>query len=139
MLIKFRSMKANAEANGATWAARDDERVTPVGRILRKTHLDELPQLFNVFKGEMSLVGPRPERPQFVEQLSQQISFYRARHCVKPGITGWAQIHQDYGDSVDGAREKLEYDLFYVKKANPVFDVGIILRTTAKIAGMKGR
>lgn len=138
-VYKFRSMWPDAEENGAVWATKDDQRVTPIGRILRKTHLDELPQVYNVLKGEMSLVGPRPERPEFVQQLSREIPFYRARHCVKPGITGWAQIHQDYGDSVERAKEKLEYDLFYVKRANPLLDALIILRTVSKILGLKGR
>jgi lipopolysaccharide/colanic/teichoic acid biosynthesis glycosyltransferase len=106
---------------------------------LRRTHLDELPQVINVLRNEMSLVGPRPERPEFVGQLSEIIPFYRARHCLKPGITGWAQIHQDYGDSIDGAREKLEYDLYYVKNAAPSLDITIILRTVAKMLGGKGR
>jgi len=138
-VYKFRSMWPDAEENGAVWATKDDHRVTPVGRILRKTHLDELPQVYNVLKGEMSLAGPRPERPEFVQQLSREIPFYRARHCLKPGITGWAQIHQDYGDSVERAKEKLEYDLFYVKRANPLLDALIILRTVSKMLGLKGR
>lgn len=138
-VLKFRSMYVDAEEKGAVWATRDDERVTPVGRVLRKSHLDELPQVFNVLRGEMSLVGPRPERPEFVQGLSREIPFYRARHCVKPGITGWAQIHQDYGDSVERAKEKLEYDLYYVKKASPLLDVMIILQTLPKMVGLDGR
>jgi exopolysaccharide biosynthesis polyprenyl glycosylphosphotransferase len=139
-LIKYRSMIPNAEQqSGAVWAARSDSRITTFGSILRRTHLDELPQVINVLRNEMSLVGPRPERPEFVGQLSEIIPFYRARHCLKPGITGWAQIHQDYGDSIDGAREKLEYDLYYVKNATPSLDMVIILRTVAKMLGGKGR
>jgi lipopolysaccharide/colanic/teichoic acid biosynthesis glycosyltransferase len=113
--------------------------VTAVGRFLRRTHLDELPQVMNVLRGEMSLIGPRPERPEFVRLLSGQISFYRIRHCVKPGITGWAQIHQDYGDSIEGSQEKLEYDLYYVKHATPILDILITLRTISKVLGLTGR
>ena len=110
-----------------------------MGHFLRKFKLDELPQLINVLMGEMSLVGPRPERPEFVGQLSRHIPFYRARHSVPPGITGWAQIHQDYGDSLEGAAEKLEYDLYYIKRASPVLDLIILLRTVAKVLGLQGR
>lgn len=139
-LIKFRSMVPEAEkGSGAVWAQRHDGRVTPVGRWLRRTHLDELPQVLNVWRGEMSLVGPRPERPEFVGQLSRQLPLYRARHCLRPGITGWAQIHYDYGDSVDSAREKLEFDLYYVKHATPLLDILIILRTFSRVLGLRGR
>jgi exopolysaccharide biosynthesis polyprenyl glycosylphosphotransferase len=139
-VIKFRSMIPDAEkGQGAVWASHHDKRITTVGRILRATHLDEIPQVLNVLRGEMSLVGPRPERPEFVQLLSQKIPFYRARHCVKPGITGWAQIHQDYGDSVAGAQEKLEYDLYYIKHASLTLDFLILLRTMAKVLGLRGR
>jgi exopolysaccharide biosynthesis polyprenyl glycosylphosphotransferase len=139
-VYKFRSMVPDAEATGgAVWATIDDERITAAGRWLRRTHLDELPQILNVLRGDMSLVGPRPERPEFVQNLSQQIPFYRARHSVRPGITGWAQIHQDYGDSVDGAREKLEYDLYYIKNAGPLLDTLIMLRTITKVLAFRGR
>jgi exopolysaccharide biosynthesis polyprenyl glycosylphosphotransferase len=139
-VVKFRSMRPDAEEqSGAVWASEKDKRVTGLGWFLRRTHVDELPQVINVIKGEMSLVGPRPERPEFVETLSQSIPFYRARHAVKPGITGWAQIHQDYGDSYERAREKLEYDLYYLKRRSPVLDTEIILRTITKVLGLKGR
>ena len=139
-VIKFRSMIPDAEkGRGAVWAAENDNRITTVGRILRATHLDEVPQAINVLRGEMSLIGPRPERPEFVQLLSQKIPFYRVRHCIKPGITGWAQVHQDYGDSVDGAREKLEYDLYYIKNASPTLDLLIMLRTVAKVLELRGR
>ncbi|MFN2188765.1 MAG: sugar transferase [Candidatus Promineifilaceae bacterium] len=139
-IIKFRSMIPEAEnASGAVWAAIDDDRITFTGRLLRRSHLDELPQVVNILSGDMSFVGPRPERPEFVEELSHSIPFYRARHSVRPGITGWAQIHQDYGDSVEGAHEKLEYDLYYIKNAGPVLDTLIMLRTLTKVLTLRGR
>jgi exopolysaccharide biosynthesis polyprenyl glycosylphosphotransferase len=129
-LYKFRSMVADAEARtGAVWATRNDPRVTPVGRIMRKTRLDELPQLLNVVRREMSLVGPRPERPEFVDQLSQMIPFYAHRHSVKPGITGWAQINYKYGESIEDAVMKLEYDMYYIKNLSPALDLYIMLHT----------
>jgi exopolysaccharide biosynthesis polyprenyl glycosylphosphotransferase len=129
-LYKFRSMIANAEAqSGAVWATRDDPRVTPLGWWLRKMHLDELPQLINVLKGEMSIVGPRPERPEFALELEKRIPFYQQRHCVKPGITGWAQINHKYGDSMEDAVAKLEYDLYYIKNLAPALDALIMFRT----------
>jgi len=129
-LYKFRSMRADAEAeSGAVWASKDDPRVTRVGRILRKLRFDELPQLFNVLKGEMSIVGPRPERPEFVKTLSGRIPYYRQRHCVRPGITGWAQINYRYSDSLEDTIEKLEYDLFYIKNMSLGLDTYIILHT----------
>ena len=129
-LYKFRSMRANAEAGtGAVWAAKDDPRVTPVGRIIRRIRFDELPQLFNVLWGEMSIVGPRPERPEFVKTLSEQISYYRQRHCVRPGITGWAQINYKYGDTLEDTITKLEYDLYYIKNVSFSMDVYIIFHT----------
>jgi exopolysaccharide biosynthesis polyprenyl glycosylphosphotransferase len=129
-LYKFRSMVADAEAKtGAVWATRNDPRVTPIGRVLRQTRLDELPQLINVLRGEMSIVGPRPERPEFVATLSEQIPFYRQRHCVKPGLTGWAQINYKYGETVEDTIVKLEYDLYYIKNLSPSLDVYIIFHT----------
>jgi len=139
-IIKYRSMIPEAETeSGAVWASIDDERITFAGRLLRQSHLDELPQVINVLRGDMSIVGPRPERPEFVEQLSLSIPFYRARHSLRPGISGWAQIHQDYGDSFEGAHEKLEYDLYYIKNAGPVLDTLIMLRTLTKILTLRGR
>ena len=129
-LYKFRSMYRDAEAaSGAVWAKQDDPRITPVGKWLRKLRLDELPQLFNVLKGDMSIVGPRPERPEFVNELSQRIPFYRQRHCVKPGITGWAQINHEYGDTVEDTITKLEYDLYYIKNLAPALDAFVIFHT----------
>lgn len=129
-LYKFRSMRADAEtATGAVWAAKDDPRVTPVGRIIRKIRFDELPQLFNVLKGEMSIVGPRPERPEFVRTLAEKIPYYRQRHAVRPGITGWAQINYKYGDTLEDSITKLEYDLYYIKHMSWSLDAYIIFHT----------
>ena len=130
MLYKFRSMYANAEAqSGAVWAKKDDPRITPVGRWLRRLRLDELPQLFNVLKGDMSVVGPRPERPEFVAELERRIPYYRQRHCIKPGITGWAQINHKYGDTIEDTIIKLEYDLYYIKNLAPALDAFIMFHT----------
>ena len=129
-LVKFRSMRLDAEKDGkARWASQDDDRSTRFGRFIRKTRLDELPQLFNVLSGHMSFVGPRPERPQFVGMLNEEIRFYPVRHCVKPGLTGWAQLRYPYGASVHDAEEKLKFDLFYVKNHGFVFDLMILLQT----------
>ncbi|MBI3802505.1 MAG: TIGR03013 family PEP-CTERM/XrtA system glycosyltransferase [Nitrospirae bacterium] len=130
MLFKFRSMRHDAEKlTGPVWAEKDDPRVTRIGKVLRTLRLDELPQIINVLKGEMSFVGPRPERPYFVAQLSEQIPFYALRFAVKPGVTGWAQIRYPYGASVEDAREKLRYDLFYIKNMSFFFDLWIIFQT----------
>ena len=129
-LYKFRSMTEGAEDSmGPVWAAKNDPRVTRVGRIIRKLRIDEIPQMYNVLKGEMSFVGPRPERPFFVEQLKSKIPYYYLRHSVKPGITGWAQISYPYGDSESGAIEKLQYDLYYIKNMSPLFDLQIIFES----------
>src|SRR5579883_1671003 len=129
-LFKFRSMRVDAEAGtGAVWAVKDDPRVTPLGRLIRKVRLDELPQLFNVLKGEMSVVGPRPERPEFVQTLVEQIPYYRQRHAVRPGITGWAQINYKYGDTFEDTITKLEYDLYYIKHISFSLDMYIIFHT----------
>lgn len=129
-LLKFRSMRADAEADGVPqWAAQGDPRVTRVGRVIRRTRIDELPQVLNVLRGDMSVVGPRPERPYFVERLGEQIPFYPDRHRVKPGIGGWAQLNYPYGASVEDARRKLEYDLYYVKNCSVFLDLLILLQT----------
>jgi sugar transferase (PEP-CTERM system associated) len=129
-VLKFRSMRSDAEnGTGARWAVTNDPRVTRVGRFLRKYRLDELPQFINVVRGEMSFVGPRPERPEFVEELRKEIPYYDERHSVRPGITGWAQVQYEYGSSVEDAMRKLEYDLFYLKNMSPLFDCAIILDT----------
>jgi exopolysaccharide biosynthesis polyprenyl glycosylphosphotransferase len=138
-VIKFRSMRPDAErATGAVWASTGDDRITPVGRWLRKTRIDELPQLVNILRGEMSLIGPRPERPEFVDRLAQTIPFYRARHAVRPGITGWAQICYRYGSSHEDARVKLEYDLYYVRHVSPFLDLSIALQTLPVMLQGKG-
>ncbi len=139
-IVKFRSMVMNAEERtGAVWAGKDDPRITPMGKILRKTRLDELPQFWNVLKGEMSVIGPRPERPEFIANLTKQIPFYRARHAVKPGITGWAQIKYRYGASVEDSLIKLQYDLYYIKHMGFFLDLQIIIRTLQVMLGFAGR
>ena len=137
-LTKFRSMIPNAECNGAVWAEEHDDRITSVGRFLRRTRLDELPQLWNLLIGDMTLVGPRPERPEFVQQLDQVLPYYALRHSVKPGLTGWAQVRQGYSSSVDDALTKLEYDLYYVKHRGPVLDAIILLHTVRVVLQMQG-
>jgi sugar transferase (PEP-CTERM system associated) len=131
-LLKFRSMCVNAEANGPVWAGTEDQRITRVGRLIRKLRLDEIPQMLNVLEGDMSFVGPRPERPFFTEQLKREIPFYPQRNTIKPGVTGWAQIRYPYGASKEDALEKLKYDLYYIKHMSLLFDLMIILET-AKI------
>ena len=129
-VIKFRSMRQDAESSsGPVWATTKDSRVTRVGGVLRKLRIDELPQVINVLRGEMCLVGPRPERPHFVRLLEQQVTYYDLRHCIPPGITGWAQVSADYGSNVEESRTKLEYDLFYVKNASLLFDLLILFKT----------
>ena len=136
---KFRSMRDDAEkGTGAVWARRDDDRITAVGRILRRTRLDELPQLWNVLCGHMSFVGPRPERPEFVSSLTQQIPFYGQRHSVRPGLTGWAQVRYTYGASVEDAMEKLQYDLFYIKNMSIALDLFIIAKTVKTVLMQRG-
>jgi sugar transferase (PEP-CTERM system associated) len=129
-IVKLRTMRTDAEIAGkAVWAEKDDPRITRLGRWLRKLRVDELPQSWNVLKGDMSFVGPRPERRQFVEDLEQQLRFYGERHMVKPGITGWAQINYPYGASIEDARNKLEYDLYYAKNYSPFLDLLIMIQT----------
>ncbi|MDA8085748.1 MAG: sugar transferase [Nitrospiraceae bacterium] len=137
-LVKFRSMKADAEACGAMWASENDPRVTRVGRIIRKTRADEIPQMWNVLKGEMSFIGPRPERPEFVGLLEDNIPFYSLRHSIKPGITGWAQVNYGYGASEKDALEKLQYDFFYMKNMSPFLDLHILLKTLRVVLLGKG-
>lgn len=132
-LIKFRTMRADAEAHGAVWARQHDSRVTRIGKILRKSRIDEIPQLFNVLRGAMSLVGPRPERPEFIESLSKAIPFYQERLLVAPGVTGWAQVVFPYAASIESSRKKLQYDLYYIKHMSFFFDLLIMLRTIKTI------
>ncbi|AUC82055.1 sugar transferase [Lacinutrix sp. Bg11-31] len=138
-IFKFRSMVTNAEAGGAVWAQKNDSRVTAFGRFLRTTRLDELPQLINIIKGEMSIIGPRPERPMFVNELAQVIPFYHTRHIVKPGLTGWAQVNARYGSSIDDSLVKLEYDLYYIKHRGFLLDFNIIIKTLSTVIFFRGQ
>jgi exopolysaccharide biosynthesis polyprenyl glycosylphosphotransferase len=137
-IYKFRSMIPEAEKNGAQWACVGDTRITRVGRFLRKTRLDELPQLWNLLKGDMTLIGPRPERPEFVNELCQLCPYYAIRHAVKPGLTGWAQVKFAYGNSHHDSMMKLQYDLYYLKHRGPILDSSILLRTINTVLRMKG-
>lgn len=128
-ILKLRTMRVNAESGGAVWAAAKDSRITPVGEFLRRSRLDEVPQLLNVLWGDMSLVGPRPERPEFIEDLAKMLPLYHERHAVKAGLTGWAQVNYPYGASLDDARSKLSYDLYYVKNYSLFFDLRIVMQT----------
>ena len=137
-LLKFRSMVQDAEKNGPKWATAQDSRITRVGRILRKTRLDEIPQLFNVFRGEMSLVGPRPERPHFCEMLAQKIPFFNLRHTIRPGLTGWAQVRFGYSSNLEDTKEKLELDLFYLKNMSLIVDLAILFETVKVVLLRRG-
>jgi sugar transferase (PEP-CTERM system associated) len=137
-VVKFRSMRQDAEQNGAQWAQHADPRVTHVGAIIRKLRIDELPQVINVLRGHMSFVGPRPERPEFVAQLADKIPYYSQRHCVKPGITGWAQLCYPYGSSENDALEKLQYDLYYIKNNSLLLDLAILIQTAEVVLFGKG-
>ena len=138
IVLKFRSMNANAEARGPAWAQARDPRVTRVGSFMRRTRIDELPQLINILRGEMSFIGPRPERPHFVEKLAEVIPFYRERARVKPGLTGWAQVNYPYGASVEDAKAKLSYDLFYVHNRSLLLDLSILFATVRVILFQEG-
>jgi lipopolysaccharide/colanic/teichoic acid biosynthesis glycosyltransferase len=138
-MLKFRSMRQDAEHDGKPrWASQSDDRITRVGRFIRRTRIDELPQLINVLRGDMSFVGPRPERPFFVDQLVEKIPFYDVRHNVKPGITGWAQVRLPYGASVEDAMDKLQYDLYYVKNHSLFLDIMILFETVQVVLLRKG-
>ena len=138
-IVKFRSMRTDAEKDGAKWATANDTRVTKVGQFIRKYRIDELPQIWNIFRGEMSFIGPRPERPQFVEQLIREIPYYNQRHNVKPGLAGWAQLNYPYGASVEDSMEKLKFDLYYVKHQSLMLDILILIRTVEVVLFGKGR
>lgn len=128
-VYKFRSMRQDAEKGRAVWAKKNDSRITKIGRVIRKLRVDEIPQLFNIWRGDMNMVGPRPERPEFVKELEKKIPFYQKRHLVKPGVTGWAQVKYTYGSSTQDALEKLQYELYYIKRRNIILDMVIILKT----------
>jgi len=138
MVMKFRSMRVDAEKNGPVWASTMDDRVTRLGRIMRKTRLDEIPQFWNILKGDMNFVGPRPERPHFVSQLAQEIPYYEQRHLIEPGLTGWAQIKYPYGSSIEDARQKLQYDLYYIKNQSLALDATILFETVKTILFGRG-
>lgn len=138
-IIKYRSMVQNAESNGAVWAEKGDKRITLFGKFLRNTRLDEIPQFINILKGEMSLIGPRPERPHFVKELSQMLPFYETRHMVKPGLTGWAQVKTKYAASIDDSLIKLQYDLYYIKHRGFLLDMNILLKTLSTVIFFRGQ
>jgi lipopolysaccharide/colanic/teichoic acid biosynthesis glycosyltransferase len=138
-IIKYRTMVKNAETNGAVWAKKNDSRITPFGKFMRNTRIDEMPQFLNVLKGEMSLIGPRPERPVFVKELSEVLPFYETRHIVKPGVTGWAQVKTRYGASIDDSLLKLQHDLYYIKHRSFVLDVNILVKTLSTVIFCRGQ
>lgn len=138
ILMKFRSMRVDAEKNGPVWASTGDNRMTRVGKIIRKIRVDEIPQFWNIMRGDMNFVGPRPERPHFVSQLAQEIDYYEQRHLIAPGLTGWAQIKYAYGASIEDAKKKLEYDLYYIKNQNVMLDATIMFETIKTILSGKG-
>jgi sugar transferase (PEP-CTERM system associated) len=137
-VVKFRTMRQDAEKNGAQWAKKNDSRVTGLGRFMRKTRLDEIPQLWNVLKGEMGFVGPRPERPEFVDWLNSEIPFYELRHIIRPGLTGWAQVRYGYGSTLEETKHKLEYDLYYVKHMSVGLDLLVVFETVKTILLRRG-
>jgi lipopolysaccharide/colanic/teichoic acid biosynthesis glycosyltransferase len=138
-IVKFRTMIKNAEANGAVFTTLNDSRVTPFGRFLRKVRLDEFPQFYNIIKGEMSVIGPRPERPIFVNEIAERMPFYETRHIIKPGLTGWAQVNYAYGESLDDSLIKLQYDLYYIKHRSIFLDINICIKTLSTILFYRGQ
>lgn len=138
-IYKLRSMVKNAEKNGPVWAIKNDQRITPFGKILRIFRLDELPQMINVIKGEMSIIGPRPERPEFVKQLKSKIPFYSMRHVVRPGLTGWAQVNYPYANTIEEQQIKLRYDLYYIKERSTFLDFKILVKTISTVLFFKGQ
>jgi len=138
MVMKFRSMRVDAEKDGPVWARDADDRVTRVGRIIRKIRIDEIPQFWNILRGDMNFVGPRPERPHFVSQLAEEIPLYEQRHLIAPGLTGWAQIKYPYGSSIEDARQKLQYDLYYIKNQSLALDAAILFETVKTILFGRG-
>ena len=138
-ILKFRTMKINAESNGIKWAQKNDLRITTFGNFLRRSRIDEFPQFYNVLKGDMSIIGPRPERPFFVNELSRIIPFYETRHIIKPGLTGWAQVNTRYGSSVNDSLTKLQYDLYYIKHRSVFLDFSIAVKTLSTILYYRGQ
>jgi lipopolysaccharide/colanic/teichoic acid biosynthesis glycosyltransferase len=138
-ILKFRTMRAAPEGAASTWTSEDDPRITPFGSWLRRSHVDELPQVVNILRGHLSVVGPRPEQPQYVEELEAKIPFYRLRHLVRPGLTGWAQVKYPYGASEGDALEKLQYEFFYLRHQSLVLDLRITGRTVRSVLGRGGR
>ncbi len=138
-IYKFRSMIVNAEAQGAVFASSNDARITPFGKFLRKTRIDEFPQFINILKGDMAVIGPRPERPVFVQQIAEIMPFYHTRHVIKPGLTGWAQVKHSYGESIDDSLIKLQYDLYYIKHRSPFLDLNVIIKTLSTVLFFRGQ
>ena len=138
-IIKFRTMVKNAEANGAVWATKNDSRITGFGKIMRNTRIDEIPQFINILKGDMALIGPRPERPNFVRKLSEELPFYETRHAIKPGLTGWAQVKTKYASSIDDSLVKLQYDLYYIKHRSFFLDINILMKTLSSVVYFRGQ
>ena len=138
-IVKLRTMIKNAEANGAVFTTFNDSRVTAFGKIMRKTRIDEFPQFYNIINGEMSLIGPRPERPVFVNEIAEKMPFYETRHIIKPGLTGWAQVNYAYGESVNDSLIKLQYDLYYIKHRSIFLDINICVKTLSTILFYRGQ
>jgi lipopolysaccharide/colanic/teichoic acid biosynthesis glycosyltransferase len=138
-IYKFRSMVANAEANGAVFATENDSRVTAFGKFLRKSRIDEIPQFLNILKGDMAIIGPRPERPVFVNEIAEKMPYYQIRHVIKPGLTGWAQVCYPYGASIDDSLMKLQYDLYYIKHRSIILDIEIISKTLSTVLFYRGQ
>jgi lipopolysaccharide/colanic/teichoic acid biosynthesis glycosyltransferase len=138
-IYKYRTMVKNAEANGAVFTSANDSRITPFGKFMRKTRLDEFPQFINIIKGDMAIIGPRPERPIFVNEIAEIMPFYETRHVVKPGLTGWAQVNYAYGDSIEDSLVKLQYDLYYIKHRSIFLDINIIIKTFSTVLFYRGQ
>ncbi|RYG39930.1 MAG: sugar transferase, partial [Chitinophagaceae bacterium] len=138
-ILKFRTMVKNAEANGAVFTTTNDSRITPFGKFLRKTRLDEFPQFFNILVGDMGVIGPRPERPVFVNEIAEVMPFYETRHVIKPGLTGWAQVNYSYGDSISDSLMKLQYDLYYIKHRSIFLDINIVIKTLSTVLFYRGQ
>jgi lipopolysaccharide/colanic/teichoic acid biosynthesis glycosyltransferase len=138
-IIKYRTMVKNAEEEGAVFATTNDSRVTPFGKIMRKSRMDEIPQFINILKGDMAVIGPRPERPIFVNEIAEVMPFYETRHVIKPGLTGWAQVNYSYGETIDDSLIKLQYDLYYIKHRSIFLDVNIIFKTLSTVLLYRGQ